>query len=143
MQLKLIALSRRQWLSAYDNRQSRYHSIFIKLTLIEIKEQAVRRGKSKVWRPVTLSFHLFSSWLLEKARKSRELGKERIRKGLNGLGKAREVTVKEKARPSRKGMERRKRRKKQKGTGKERARTPREGMERRGKDRKVGEGIGK
>jgi hypothetical protein len=70
-----------------------------------------------VWQSVTSSFYLSLSWLLEKARKGREIGKERIRKALKGLGKAR------------------------KGTGKERARTPREGMERRGKGRKVGEGI--
>jgi hypothetical protein len=82
-----------------------------------------------------------SSWLLEKARKGRELAKERIRKGLNGLGKARKGTIKEKSRTPRKGMERRRRRKKWKGTEKQRARTPREGMERRGKNRKVGEKV--
>jgi hypothetical protein len=91
---------------------------------------------------VTSFFYLFSSWLLEKARKGKELGKERIKKGLNGLGNARKGTIKEKSTTSRKGMERRRRRKKWKGTGKERARTPREGMERRGKNRKVGEKIG-
>jgi hypothetical protein len=76
---------------------------------------------------------------LEKAKKGKELGKERITEGLKGLGKAGNGTRNEKARTSRNGME--KRGKGRKGTGKERTRTPREGMERRGKDRKIGKGY--
>ena len=113
----------------------------MKLTLIAIKEQPIRKDNSEVWQSVTSSFYLFLSWLLEKARKGRELGKERIRKGLKGLEKPGKGTGKEKARTPRKGME--KRRNERKGTGKERARTPREGMERRGKGRKVGNGMRK
>jgi hypothetical protein len=76
---------------------------------------------------------------LEKARKGKELGKDRIKKGLKGLGKASNGTGNEKARAPLTGKE--KRGKGRKGTGKERARTPREGMERRGKDRKIGKGY--
>jgi hypothetical protein len=76
---------------------------------------------------------------LEKARKGKELGKDRIKKGLKGLGKARNVAENEKARTPRIGME--KKRKQRKGAGKERTKIPREGMERRGKDRKIGKGY--
>jgi hypothetical protein len=76
---------------------------------------------------------------LEKAREGKELGKDRIKEGLKGLGKARNRAENEKARTPRIGME--KKRKQRKGTGKERTKSPREGMERRGKDRKIGKGY--
>jgi hypothetical protein len=107
----------------------------MKLTLIAVKEQAIRKGNSDVWQSVKSSFYLSLSSLLEKARKGKELGKERIQ----GLGKVGNGTGNEKARTPRTEME--KRGKGRKGTGKERTRTPREGMERRGKDRKIGKGY--
>jgi hypothetical protein len=108
-------------------------------TLIAIKEQAIRKSNSEVWQSVKSSFYLSLSSLLEKARKGKELGKERITESLKGLGKASNGTGNEKARAPLTGKE--KRGKGRKGTGKERARTPREGMERRGKDRKIGKGY--
>jgi hypothetical protein len=112
----------------------------MKLTLIAIKEQeAIRKGNSEVWQSVKSSFYLSLSSLLEKARKGKELGKDRIKEGLKGLGKARNGTENEKTKTPATGME--KKRKQRKGIGKERTRTPREGMERRGKDRKIGKGY--
>jgi hypothetical protein len=108
----------------------------MKLTLTAIKEQAIRKDNSEVRQSVTSSLNLFFSSLLEKAKKGKEVGKEKITEGIKGLGKAGSGTENEKASITRKGMAKRGKGRKGKGT-----RTPREGMERRGKDRKIGKGY--
>jgi LysM repeat protein len=62
--IKINRLSRRQRLSAHDNSQCRSHFIFMKLSLIVIKEQAIRKGNSEAWRYLLPFFLLVSVCLL-------------------------------------------------------------------------------
>jgi hypothetical protein len=104
-----------------------------------VKEKATREDNSEVRQSVTSSLNLFLSSLLEKAKKGKELGKEKITEGIKGLGKAGNGAENENEKAGTPRTGRGKREKGRKGTG--RARTPREGMERRGKDRKIGKGY--